>query len=115
MSSFGNKNTNCLKRLKIGIVAVALLIVFCFSINSNTERQIKNVCFGLKRKHIYVFDDIMQSPPRLNKTIFFHDTSCTNDSIVSLNSRYFFLVCEFLLIRSWNFFDSYKFCSISIK
>lgn len=55
-------------------------------------------CFVPKNNSIYddieLLEDVLESEkrPKPGKSIFFHETSCTEDGIVVLNARYFKLI-----------------------
>lgn len=72
---------------------LVLLFLLIFRKNQFSESQLKALeigkkCYELKKTNeaIKLLDDVMKSPPKLDRTIFFHDTSCKK-GIVSFTAR----------------------------
>lgn len=88
----GKKNVVGVIILLITIVSILILVTFShnsgikkskYIIKTNTE------CYQIKNsvKNLNLLDDIETSPPKLDKSIFFIDTSCYTESRVALNAR----------------------------
>lgn len=47
-------------------------------------------CYGLKTQNgnLVLLEDIMKAPPKPDKNIFFHDTSCSENGRIKLSMRY---------------------------
>lgn len=80
--------------------------------NENFQIEKAKSCFVPKNHSIYsgieLLEDVLKSEkrPKPGKSIFFHETSCTEDGIVVLNARYFKL---FDLMHKMNHFFFSKF------
>lgn len=91
---------HCLKRKFIILLPIAIFICLFYNIfvifNLRSKQINKRIsmakeCFKLKTNvtNINFFEDINDSKiqPTVDRTIFFHETSCSTNGIVSLNAR----------------------------
>lgn len=80
------------KKLCINVAICLISLLICVKIwNTYSVHRMKK-CFGRwpeLKPNIKYFDDIMQSTkmPRKGRSIFFHETSCSDDGIAKLDSR----------------------------
>lgn len=75
----------------IGLLILSIILLSCIIMTSkNKEEHTKSelehirkakICFDSIKSYqkLQPLEDVMKSPPKHDKTIFFHDTSCTRD------------------------------------
>lgn len=81
-----------------------VLIIIGLSLRSSDHTAIGHKCFDFKTplaadtQNIILLDDISHSEkkPQPGKSIFFHETSCARDGLITLNARY---KCKLYAIR----------------
>lgn len=98
MSYLFRRNTKVARILVLSaIISLFVLLIVISNINSKTMPLLKphlhdNITWCYKpsvRNSIRYFDDIADSPkqPQHGKSIFFHETTCSTNGIVELNSK----------------------------
>lgn len=96
-----------LRILIIGLFVAAILVAFVYSfgtIGSNNDPFVGSIadqnpdlktinaakeCYKLRNsaENVQILDDIEKTPPKPDKSIFFIDTTCYDESRVTLNAR----------------------------
>lgn len=92
-----------LRILIIGLFLAAILVTFIYSfetVGSNNVPFVGSIadlktinaakeCYKLRNsaENLQILDDIEKTPPKPDKSIFFIDTTCYDESRVTLNAR----------------------------